>query len=97
MSPGDANEDIERLRAEVAGLRSELAAARSEMTAACVGEARALDALADQISELTELQALAEQALADQRLLADIQRSRAYRTITLYRRAVNRVRTRRSR
>jgi len=97
MNTGPANHDLEALRAEITGLQAELDAARAEMQAACLGEASARHALADQSAELAELRAHGERTEADRRLLAEIQGSRSYRAITIYRRGLSRLRNRRSR
>jgi 2-polyprenyl-3-methyl-5-hydroxy-6-metoxy-1,4-benzoquinol methylase len=67
----------------------ELDGVRRELTAACIAEARGRAELAELRAHADHLQHVAEAALADQALLAELVSSRAFRTVSRYRRTVN--------
>ena len=69
----------------------ELDIARRELVAACIAESRARVELAEQAGALDDFRGRAERATADQSLLAEIEASRAYHAITVYRRGINRL------
>ena len=86
-----ARRDLDAARRDLDAARREVDVARRELVAACIAEARARTELHEQRSSLDEFIARAEQATADQQLLAEITGSRAYHAITRYRRGANRL------